>query len=388
MDFSSPDMLPTLLTAFGAVLLAVLAGFFAARFFGKGGNEEGAALKALMEAELTRLAQAQSELTGRLQSLAEGQHATQESLTRTLNERLDLVSQRMGQSLTDSSQKTQESLGQLQERLALIDQAQKNLNELSTQVVGLQDILANKQARGAFGEIQLNDIIVNALPPNAYAFQTTLRSGVRADCLLHLPNPPGSIVIDAKFPLDGYRAIRNASDPHAQKPAAAQFKRDVLKHVKDIAEKYIVPGETADSALMFMPSEAVYAELHASFPDVVEQSFRQKVWIVSPTTLMATLNTVRAVLKDAEMREHAHIIQHEVAKMLKDVERLDSRVDNLKKHFTQAEKDIKDIETSTAKIVRKGEQIAEVELEDAKRDALEEARPQGTSSQRDLLAGE
>jgi DNA recombination protein RmuC len=384
MDFSSPDILIALI----AVLIAVLAGFFAARFFGKGGREEGAALKALMEAELTRLAQAQSELTGRLQSLAEGQHATQESLTRTLNERLDQVSQRMGQSLTDSSQKTQESLGQLQERLALIDQAQKNLNELSTQVVGLQDILANKQARGAFGEIQLNDIIVNALPPNAYAFQTTLRSGVRADCLLHLPNPPGSIVIDAKFPLDGYRAIRNASDAHTQKQAAAQFKRDVLKHVKDIAEKYIVPGETADSALMFMPSEAVYAELHASFADVVDQSFKQKVWIVSPTTLMATLNTVRAVLKDAEMREHAHIIQHEVAKMLKDVERLDSRVDNLKKHFGQAEKDIKDIETSTAKIVRKGEQIAEVELEDAKRDALEEARPREARSQRDLLARE
>ncbi|MGK2740982.1 DNA recombination protein RmuC [Tepidicaulis sp. LMO-SS28] len=352
-------------------------------------NGDGADLKAAMETELTRLTQSQSELTGRLQSLAESQRATQESLTRALNERLDLVSQRMGQSLSESSEKTQASLTQLQERLALIDQAQKNLNELSTQVVGLQDILANKQARGAFGEIQLNDIVVNALPPNAYAFQATLKTGARADCLVHLPNPPGSIVIDAKFPLDGYRALRNAGDAAAQKQAASQFRRDVQKHVKDIAEKYILPGETADSALMFLPSEAVYAELHANFADVVDHSFRQKVWIVSPTTLMATLNTVRAVLKDAEMREHAHIIQREVGKMLKDVERLDTRVDSLKKHFSQAEKDIKDIETSTQKITRKGEQIAEVELEETKGASLEDARPaRSAERQSGFLLGE
>lgn len=352
-------------------------------------SSDGAELKAAMEVELTRLAQSQGELTGRLQGLAESQRATQESLTRALNERLDLVSQRMGQSLTESSEKTQASLTQLQERLALIDQAQKNLNELSTQVVGLQDILANKQARGAFGEIQLNDIVVNALPPNAYAFQATLKTGARADCLVHLPNPPGSIVIDAKFPLDGYRALRNAGDAAAQKQAASQFKRDVQKHVKDIAEKYILPGETADSALMFLPSEAVYAELHANFADVVDHSFRQKVWIVSPTTLMATLNTVRAVLKDAEMREHAHIIQREVGKMLKDVERLDTRVDSLKKHFSQAEKDIKDIETSTQKITRKGEQIAEVELEETKGASLEDARPaRSAERQSGFLLGE
>lgn len=352
-------------------------------------SSDGAELKAAMEVELTRLAQSQGELTGRLQGLAESQRATQESLTRALNERLDLVSQRMGQSLSESSEKTQASLTQLQERLALIDQAQKNLNELSTQVVGLQDILANKQARGAFGEIQLNDIVVNALPPNAYAFQATLKTGARADCLVHLPNPPGSIVIDAKFPLDGYRALRNAGDAAAQKQAASQFKRDVQKHVKDIAEKYILPGETADSALMFLPSEAVYAELHANFADVVDHSFRQKVWIVSPTTLMATLNTVRAVLKDAEMREHAHIIQREVGKMLKDVERLDTRVDSLKKHFSQAEKDIKDIETSTQKITRKGEQIAEVELEETKGASLEDARPaRSAERQSGFLLGE
>ncbi|MEK9645966.1 MAG: DNA recombination protein RmuC, partial [Alphaproteobacteria bacterium] len=246
--------------------------------------------------------------------------------------------------------------------LAVIDAAQKNITDLSAQVVQLQDILTNRQARGVFGEVQLQDLVQAALPPSAYDFQKTLSNGKRADCVLQLPNPPGAIAIDAKFPLESYHAMRNSADDTAAAQYRRAFSADVLKHVRDIADRYILPGETAESALMFLPSEAVYAELHASFPDVVEKSYRARVWIVSPTTLMATLNTVRAVLKDATMREQAGVIQKEVHQMLEDVGRLDKRVDNLQKHFELAEKDIREIRTSTDKITRKGEKIEEIEL--------------------------
>ena len=268
----------------------------------------------------------------------------------------------MGQSLEDSAKKTAETLGNLTSRLNVIDEAQKNITELSTQVVGLQDILANRQARGAFGEVQLNDIVVNALPPSAYSFQTTLNNSSRVDCLIKLPNPPGPIAIDAKFPLDAYHALRNAEDDAARTVAARQFRSDLQKHIAAISEKYIVPGETAESALMFLPSEAVYAELHANFPDVVQKSYQARVWIVSPTTLMATLNTVRAVLKDARMREQAGVIQKYVGLLLQDVTLLEKRVDKLGNHFRQAEGDINDIKTSTDRITKRSEKIQEVEM--------------------------
>ncbi|MBL4613831.1 MAG: DNA recombination protein RmuC, partial [Magnetovibrio sp.] len=251
-------------------------------------------------------------------------------------------------------------------RLAVIDAAQKNLSELTDQMVGLQDILSNKQARGAFGEIQLNDLVSDILPPSAYTFQATLSNGKRADCLLRLPNPPGSIVIDSKFPLESYLKMQNADTDEARKTARRAFGTDIMNHVRAIADKYIVPGETAESALMFLPSEAVYAELHASLPEVVEKSYRARVWIVSPTTLMATLNTVRAVLKDAHMREQAGVIRGEVLKLLDDVGRLDKRVSNLQSHFNQAQKDIGEIQTSSGKIARRAERIEDVQLEDAK----------------------
>ena len=268
-------------------------------------------------------------------------------------------------------------------RLSVIDEAQKNITQLSGQVVGLQDILANRQARGAFGEVQLQDIVTNALPPSAYAFQATLGNGKRADCLIHLPNPPGSIVIDAKFALDAYHALRNARDEAERAVAARQFRTDIAKHVADIAERYIVPGETAESALMFMPSEAVYAELHANFGDIVTKSYQARVWIVSPTTLMATLNTVRAVLKDVEMRKQAGVIQKYVGLLMEDVGRLNGRVGNLQRHFEQAEKDIVEITKSTDAISRRGEKIREVEVgEDGAADTLAPA-----AAKRDLLTG-
>lgn len=322
------------------------------------------------------LGAAQRELAGRLTQLAEESRASQAALTKALEERFDKVSHRLGQSLEDSTAKTTRTLGDLQTRLTVIDEAQKRIAELSGQVVGLQDILSNKQARGAFGEIQLNDLVINALPPSAYEFQATLAGNRRADCLIKLPNPPGPIVIDAKFPLESYHALRDASDESAHVQAARSFSTDILKHVHDIAERYIVPGETAESALMFLPSEAVYAELHANFPDVVEKSFRQKVWIVSPTTLMATLNTVRAVLKDARMREQAGVIQAEVMTLLDDVGRLDKRIGNLRNHFRQADEDIRQVEISSAKITRRAERIEEVQLgEDGEPDQSELLAP-------------
>jgi DNA recombination protein RmuC len=270
----------------------------------------------------------------------------------------------MGDHLQESSTRSQNSLTALRERLAVIDKAQKNITELSTQVVGLQDILANKQARGAFGEVQLRDIVEAILPPSAYAFQETLSNGKRADCLLRLPNPPGPIAIDSKFPLESYQALRNAGDETAATIARRAFAADVRKHVQDIAERYIVPGVTAESALMFLPSEAVYAELHANFREVVEVSYRARVWIVSPTTLMATLNTIRAVLKDVRMREQAGVIQTEVGMLLADIIRLDDRVGKLQKHFDLTSEDVRHIRVSTDKVMKRSERIEEMQLED------------------------
>ena len=315
----------------------------------------------------------QVELIGRLAQMAEANAAQQaqlserlqaqeRALSKTLEDRLTALSKRVNDNLQESSTKTGETMIKLQERLAVIDAAQQNITELSSQVVGLQDILSNKQARGAFGEIQLQDIVRSALPPSSFEFQFTLQNSRRADCLIHLPNPPGAIVIDAKFPLESYRALLKAKDELGRTVASRQFILDVGKHINDIADRYIIPGETAESALMFLPSEAVYAELHANFTKTVELSYSKKVWIVSPTTLMATLNTVRAILKDAKMQEQASLIQTEVMKMLKDLVRLDQRVDNLEKHFGQAEKDLKEIRTSTEKVSKSGERITELEF--------------------------
>lgn len=323
--------------------------------------------------EIERIAAHQAELSARLSQIAESEAAQQRILgerlqaqerviTKTLEERLGDVSKKVGDSLQQSHQRSSETMSKIQQRLAVIDAAQKNITDLSAQVVQLQDILTNRQARGVFGEVQLQDLVQAALPPSAYEFQKTLGNGKRADCVLKLPNPPGSIAIDAKFPLESYHSLRNAADDATRAQYGRAFAADVLKHVRDIADRYIIPGETAESALMFIPSEAVYAELYANYPGTVEKSYRARVWIVSPTTLMATLNTVRAVLKDATMREQAGVIQKEVHAMIEDVSRLDKRVDNLQKHFELAEKDIREIRTSADKITRKGEKIEEIEL--------------------------
>ena len=344
-----------------SALLLILGGFAYLLWQRRGPGPDDERLDALA-ATAASLATAQADLGGRLSQMSEQSATERAELLRTLHERLDGVGKSMGESLEKSATRTATSLGELGKHLQVIDQAQKNISELAGQVIGLQDILDNKQTRGAFGEVQLHDLVVSILPPSTYEFQAALSNQRRVDCLIRLPQPPGPICVDAKFPLESYHALRQAEDDNQMKAAQRAFRAAMGKHIKDIQERYILPGETADSALMFLPSEAVYAELHANFPDTVEQSYRARVWIVSPTTLMATLNTVRAVLKDARMREQAGVIQAEVMKLLDDVRRLDERALNLQRHFNQAEKDLELIATSTKKIIRRAEQIEEDQL--------------------------
>lgn len=353
-------------------------------------------LAALNDA-LVRMTEVQAALGGRLSQMGEGLAASQagiaqtlqaqeRAVTKTLDERLAEVTRRVNENLSKAGDKTNESLTQLQERLAVIDSAQKNIAELSADVVSLQDLLSNKQARGAIGQMQMEDLVRNMLPAGAFEFQYTLANGKRADCVIKLPSPPGLIAVDAKYPHEAYARLAAAADDRERDEAARAFRADVLKHIKDIADKYIIPGETADSAIMFVPAESVFAELHDRFPAVIEDGFRRRVYIVSPTTLMATLNTVRAILKDARMREQAHVIQREVAELTRDVERLEKRVGALGNHFDQAQADIKDIQTSTRKIIRRGQRIEGIPVDaaDDEGQALDITRT-STQSGRELL---
>ncbi len=310
------------------------------------------------------LGDGQERLAGGLHHVSETQAVSQTAMLQVMEQRLAEVQRAMGESLHGSSTRTARSLGELQQRLETIDKAQANIEKLSGNVLSLQDILSNKQTRGAFGEIQLHDIVQKALPKDAYTMQATLGNGKRADCLIHLPNPPGPIVIDAKFPLEAYEAIRRADTPRAAVEAAQQMRIAVRAHIRAIAERYIVEGETADGALMFLPSEAVYAELHANFPEVVREGFAVKVWIVSPTTCMATLNTMRAVLKDARMREQAGAIRKELALLYADVDRLGVRVESLDRHFGQAAKDIEDIKVSSEKAGKRARRLDNFDFEE------------------------
>lgn len=314
---------------------------------------------AWLSSRLQQIGDGQQQLAGGLHHVSEAQAVSQTAMLQVMETRLAEVQRQMTEALHGTSTRTARSLGELQQRLETIDKAQANIEKLSGNVLSLQDILSNKQTRGAFGEIQLNDIVQKALPKDAYSMQATLSNGRRADCLIHLPNPPGPIVIDAKFPLEAYEALRQGI------PNAAQLMRTAVRaHIRAIAEKYILEGETADGALMFLPSEAVYAELHANFPDLVREGFAAKVWIVSPTTCMATLNTMRAVLKDARMREQAGAIRRELSLLYSDVERLGARVENLDRHFGQAAKDIEEIKISSDKATKRARRLDNFDFEE------------------------
>ena len=327
---------------------------------------------------LVDLMQAQQSLVGKVEAIGQQQVTTSKALTDTvsasqqklsleLHERLKTVEAAMTKNLAASSKDTAESLAGLQERLKTIDKAQDNIKALSEQVVSLQHVLDDNPARGAFGEVQLADIVESMLPSFAYEMQASLSNGKQVDCLVMLPDPPGPISVDAKFPLKAYQEMLAAPNQDGRDKAARQLTVDTKNHIRAIADKYVGQAidehrTTAENALMFIPSEAVYGELHAHHPTVIAESHKLKVYLVSPTTLMATLTTVRAILRDVEMRKQASVIQSEVGVLLKDIGRLGDRVVSLDRHFGQASRDIEEIKTSTRKIVSRGDKIENLDL--------------------------
>ncbi|XDZ65313.1 DNA recombination protein RmuC [Alphaproteobacteria bacterium LSUCC0684] len=300
------------------------------------------------------------EIKGQLEQLSQMTSLLQAQVTTQLQNQ----ERSLNETLRKQAETTGQKLGDLQSRLAVIDKAHASLTELSAQTTRLENVLSNKQARGAYGEMQLENLVRQVLPPNAYKFQAKLANGSRPDCLLLLPNPPGPIVIDAKFPLEAWYELGEAEDDIAKLAARKKLAAALATHVEAIAGKYIITGETAESAMLFLPSEAVYAEFHTHHPKVLEDSFKKRVYLTSPTTLMATLNTVRAILRDVKMREQATVIQAEVARLLEDITRLDKRVGNLSQHFALAQKDISEITTSTRKITQRSEAIERIEVEE------------------------
>ncbi len=360
--WNAPEIL--LLAGAGLVVLLFLGLILRAASRASSGAEPLLREVAWLSQKVQSMGDSQERLSGGLSHVAEAQAKSQTSMLHLMETRLADVQRQMTEALHGTSTRTARSLGELQQRLETIDKAQANIEKLSGNVLSLQDILSNKQTRGAFGEIQLHDIVQKALPADSYTMQATLSNGRRADCLIHLPNPPGPIVIDAKFPLEAYEALRRADTPRAVQEAQSLLKAAVRTHLRAIADRYILEGETADGALMFLPSEAIYAELHANFPETVREGFGLKVWIVSPTTCMATLNTMRAVLKDARMREQAGAIRKELSLLYADVDRLGTRVENLDRHFGQAAKDIEEIKISSDKASKRARRLDNFDFEE------------------------
>ncbi|MBI4808802.1 MAG: DNA recombination protein RmuC [Nitrosomonadales bacterium] len=286
-----------------------------------------------------------------------------ETLSKTVDGRLELIGGKVNERLDEGFKKTNETFVSVMARLATIDEAQKKIDGLTTNVVSLQELLGDKRSRGAFGEVQLEGLVRNILPTQAYEMQYTLPNGSRADCVLKLPEPTGMVAVDSKFPLENYHRMFDMASPAERLVAERQFKADVKKHVDDIAGKYIIPEVTSDGAVMFIPAEAVFAEIHAHHSDVVDYAMQRRVWIVSPTTLMAVLNTARAVMKDVETRKQVHIIKDELGKLGKDFGRFDERMKKLAEHIRQANKDVDDVQISSRKITEQFARIERVELD-------------------------
>jgi len=333
-----------------------------------------------LETRLAELARSQGEMTGRVQAMAEVFGARQSELVKALTDRLDNVSHRLGQSMSETQKNTHENLQQLHSRLAVIDSAQANITALADQVVELQAILSNKQTRGAFGQGRMEAIVADGLPKGAYTFQAKLSNERRPDCLIHMPNDAPDLVIDAKFPLEAYNALRAAETAEAEKAAMARFRQDVFKHIADIAERYFLPGETQDTAFMFVPSESLFAELNERFADIVQRAYRARIVIVSPSLLLLSIQVIQAVLRDQRMREQAHVIQFEVAHLMEDVARLNDRVLKLQTHFAQANGDVENILISTRKLTRRGGRIESLEFASSIVEADGEDEPQGEAA--------
>lgn len=318
-------------------------------------------LKTMQDSLHSGMSQVRQQLTASLTQHADSLNSRLEALAQVTDQRLRAISTEVEQRLAQGFEKTTTTFADVVKRLALIDEAQKKITELTGSVVSLQEILADKKSRGAFGEVQLNALIRNVMPEQTFLFQHTLSNNNRADVLLLLPEPTGRVVIDAKFPLENYRLLHQE---HADRKTAEQaFRKDIRTHIEHIAKKYIIPGETSDGAMMFIPAEAIFAEIHANFPELVEMAQKARVWIVSPTTMMAVLTTARAVLKDAATRRQVHIIQQHLSMLNKDFQRFQQRMDKLAKHIKQAHEDAEEVHTSSHKISQRFNRIEQVDLE-------------------------
>jgi DNA recombination protein RmuC len=315
-----------------------------------------------IEARFAALAQSSAELGGRIGGMSEWLGSRQTDLARVVADRLDSVGARLGAGLDAQAQTTGENLGKLNERLAVIDAAQSRLSEMTREVVSLKDILSNKQSRGAFGQGRMEAIVRDGLPVGAYEFQFTLSNRARPDCVIRLPGDTRLLAVDAKFPLEGFTALRAARDDEARRTAHARVRTDVGKHVKDIAERYLLPGETQDVALMFVPSEAIYSDLVDQFDELVQKAHRARVVIVSPTLMMMAISVAQAILRDARMRDEAHQIQAEVGKLMNDVRLLVERAGKLEMHFRQAQEDLAGVGAASARVARRSERIESMDF--------------------------
>ena len=364
------DQISAVFITFGFAALALALLVFIIRRSGKGSQSE----------RLDALITAHNEMVGRLKEMQESA-GKQQSL---LNERLDGVGQRVNQSLAESTGKTQENLVKLQERLAVIDTAQNNIQNLAQDVIGLRAILQNKQTRGAFGQNQMEMIIQDGLPQGHYEFQATLSNGSRPDCIVKMPNKSPALVIDAKFPLEAWNRMRDSetvensesgADSELRKEAVKSFRADLKRHINDIAEKYLIAGETNDTALLFIPSESIFAEIHENFSEITQHAYQSRIVIVSPTHLLLSVRVIQALLKDFKMREQAHRIQDQVAKFMKDLKLLGERIGKLKTHNDQTTKDIEMILTSTRKLNRHGENIDALQFDESEKSPDSPAPP-------------
>lgn len=328
-----------------------------------------------LDDKIALLLQSQAQFTGRMSQIGESLESRQSNLARLLNDRIDGLNTRLGEGLTANLKNTHENLSKLNERLAVIDEAQKRLGDLTTEMLSLKDVLSNKQTRGAFGQGRMEAIVKDALPIGSYEFQATLANGKRPDCLIRLPGDDRPLVVDAKFPLEAFTAFREAQGEEARGLAGRRIRNDVGIHIKDVADKYLIPGATQDLAILFVPAESIYADLQEHFEDLVQAAHRRRVLIVSPSLLTMAIQVMQAIVRDAKMREQAHMIQDEVRKLLEDVGRLKDRVGKLDTHFRQAQEDVGQITTSADKILKRGERIDAMDFQPVAGTSEREALP-------------
>jgi DNA recombination protein RmuC len=360
------------LSAIGLLVLIVLAIVLTRAFRRHAGDTARHAHRAAeVEARMAEMVRVQADTAGRVHMMGESLSGRQAELARLVGERLDAVTHRLGQSMDASGRHTMESLRHLHERLGIIDHAQKNLTELTSQVTSLREVLANKQLRGAFGQGRMEAIVQDGLPIGAFEFQFTLSNRTRPDCVVFLPGDARPIVIDAKFPLEAVSALREARTEEERKQASQRVRQDVSRHVNDIAERYLIPGETQDTALMFVPAESVYADLHDGFDDIIQKAYRAQVVLVSPSLLMLAIQVMQHILKDARMRDAAREIRTEVGHLMGDLGRLRERVLKLQQHFGQASEDVTQVLISADKLTKRGGRIEALEFdgEEAPREA-------------------